>query len=122
MTEPQVEIEKRVDSKYLYNRAFLIFLGLVLLLVPVAIVLVYLYENMQLRYKAWELPPIPSLEKLSDIVQKFDPELTDPQLEVTYEATPHLIALHETYQAISSGEMEERMLMLDLHPLRSAST
>ena len=35
---------------------------------------------------------------------------------------PNLIALHETYQAISSGEMEERMLMLDLHPLRSAST
>ena len=89
MTEPQVEIEKRVDSRYLCNRAFLIFLSLVLLLMPVAIVLVYLYEDMQLRYTAWELPPIPSLKKLSDIVQKFNPELTDPQLEVAYEATPH---------------------------------
>lgn len=33
---------------------------------------------------------------------------------------PNLIAFHETHQTISSGEMEERMLMLDLHPLRSA--
>ena len=35
---------------------------------------------------------------------------------------PNLIAFHETHQTISSGEIEERMLMLDLHPLRSAST
>ena len=31
---------------------------------------------------------------------------------------PSLMAFHETYQTISSGEMAERALMLDLHPLR----
>ena len=34
---------------------------------------------------------------------------------------PDLIAFHETHQAISSGEMAERVLMLNLHPLRSVS-
>ena len=34
---------------------------------------------------------------------------------------PNLIAFHETHQTISSEEMAERVLMLDLHPLRSAS-
>ena len=31
---------------------------------------------------------------------------------------PNLMAFHETHQTISSGEMAERVLMLDLHPLR----
>jgi glycosyltransferase involved in cell wall biosynthesis len=31
-----------------------------------------------------------------------------------------LMAFHETHQTISSSEMEERVLMLDLHPLRGA--
>ena len=31
---------------------------------------------------------------------------------------PNLMAFHETHQAISSEEMAERTLMLDLHPLR----
>ena len=35
---------------------------------------------------------------------------------------PNLVAFHETYQTISNSEMTERMLMLDLHPLRSVST
>ena len=33
---------------------------------------------------------------------------------------PNLITFHETHQTISSGEMAERALLLDLHPLRSA--
>ncbi len=32
----------------------------------------------------------------------------------------NLMAFHETYQTISSGEMTERTLMLDFHPLRGA--
>ena len=34
---------------------------------------------------------------------------------------PNLIVFHETHQAISSEEMAERVLMLNLHPLRNAS-
>ena len=89
ITELQVESEEKMESRYLCNRAILIFLGSVLLLVPLAIGLIYLYEDAQSSHVSRDLPPIPSLEVLSDIVQKFNPELTDPQLEVAYEATLH---------------------------------
>ena len=46
-----------------------------------------------------------------------------PDRLIPYEMRlPNLMAFHETHQTISSEEMTERMLTLDLHPLRSAST
>ena len=85
-----MDIAKRVKRRYLRDPALLVFLGLILLLVPTAIGLVHFYEDAQLRHAALDLPPVPSLEELSGVVREFNSELTDPQLEVAYQATPQL--------------------------------